>query len=345
MSAVQKKPIRVAIIGCGKIGSKWDELAKPGEQAKSHAGAFAQNSNARIVCLMDTDLARAQQAAEFWKAEKATDQLKDLIASEPDIVCLATPEYHRVAYLDGLNALKNLVIVSEKPLAANRNEADQILEIQKKHPDWKWSVNFIRRYTDGFRKLRSLIESNELGPLKSVHCWYGKGFRNSASHGMDLLDFLFSMKATTVQVFGSVTDDRVKTDPTLEFRLEYKNSEDLLVPVHFMPTNHNDFFLFEMTMVFKQGRVQISDLGHQIEIFTVKEDGRYPDYRTLEKKHHWNDGLKLFFENMAVEAVALAQENITIQSVSGLESAYRNMQILDAIERSRNMSGQKIEIQ
>ena len=69
--------VNIGIIGCGNIGSLWDEGLGSSLQgpAKTHAKAFFQHPRADIVSMMDSSKQRADQAARHWKASHPTDQL------------------------------------------------------------------------------------------------------------------------------------------------------------------------------------------------------------------------------------------------------------------------------
>ncbi|MCC2678175.1 MAG: hypothetical protein K0R29_751 [Pseudobdellovibrio sp.] len=338
-----KATFRVAIIGCGKIGSYWDEVSSDRAQAKTHAGAFSKNPQTEVVCFLDISADRARQAQSFWKTGIATSSMEELLATKPDIVCLCTPESERLVYLKALRALPNLVIISEKPLSVNFAEAKEILQIAKEQKGWKWIVNFIRRYSDGFQELNEFLRNDPLGEPVGANAWYGKGMRNSGSHMFDLLSMIFKIEPVSVQALSHVTDDLTDRDPSHELRLEYKNKTGNVVPVHLSVCDHRNFMFFETTMIFSKGRIRISDLGHSIEVDQVVEDTRYPQYQTLNRIHHWNNGLKSFFENMGNEAVRLAQgEKLDVKS--SLSQAFSQMHILEAANESVKLHGQKITI-
>lgn len=338
-----KATFRVAIIGCGKIGSYWDEISTDRSQAKTHAGAFSKNSRTEIVCFLDISLQRAQQARDFWKTGVATTSMEEVLATKPDIVCLCTPESERLTYLKALKALDRLVIVSEKPLAKNLADTKEILKLANEQKSWKWIVNFIRRYADGFRQLNEFMSTHPLGEPVGANAWYGKGLRNSGSHMFDLFSMIFGSEPVSVQSFHTIKDDRIDTDPSHELRLEYKNKSGEAVPVHLSVCDHQNFMFFETTLIFTKGRIRISDLGHSIEVDQAIEDTRYPQYQTLNRVHHWTNGLKFFFENLTEEAVQLAQGD-SIEPKSTLRSSKLQMNILEAAVDSAKLNGQKLTI-
>lgn len=326
-----KTTFRVAIIGCGNIGSRWDEVSLNPDQAKTHAGAFSKREDCEIVGFLDLDHERASAASKFWKTGIATDKIEKIMELNPDIVCLCVPEFNRLEYLRSLSELESLVIVSEKPLCANTSEAFEILKLAAKKPDWKWIVNFIRRFSKEFQETAEIIHSKSLGTPVSASVQFGKGFRNSGSHALDLINWFFQTQPDTVQTPGVLKDDLFPTDPSFETRLEYP-TRPTRSSVYFHPSDHRNFFIFEIEFLFSLGRIKVTDLGHKIEISKANKDLRYPDYQTLEVTKNFVSGLKLLFENMAEEAVALG--NGKAQTLSALESAAQYVQICEAAAES-----------
>ena len=54
---------RVAIVGCGLIGTQWDAQAPDAPYSLTHAAGFSKHPGAELAALCDQDLARARQAA------------------------------------------------------------------------------------------------------------------------------------------------------------------------------------------------------------------------------------------------------------------------------------------
>jgi predicted dehydrogenase len=81
---------RVGIIGCGRIGSLWDEQVQS-SFSKTHAQAFFKIHPKSLVAFCDVQLSRAQQAARHWSCQNATDSIDQFLKNTFDIISLCTP--------------------------------------------------------------------------------------------------------------------------------------------------------------------------------------------------------------------------------------------------------------
>lgn len=71
----RQPPVRVAIVGCGQIGSRWDaptftsqadtlpSISSNTPASLTHAAAFTRHEGAEVVAFCDADRTRADEAA------------------------------------------------------------------------------------------------------------------------------------------------------------------------------------------------------------------------------------------------------------------------------------------
>ncbi len=154
-------PIRVAIAGCGRIAFllERDPLRyKP----CTHLGALRylakKDSGIQMVAFCDTDLSRAQAAAEFSSVRDAvvTQSFSDLLKTKPDLLIIAASTAVHYPMLSA--ALKARVprIIMEKPVAFSAEEAKKLYRQVKKCK----SVilpNYERRYHPKYIRLKQQI--------------------------------------------------------------------------------------------------------------------------------------------------------------------------------------------
>lgn len=318
-----KAIVRVAIIGCGNIGSLWDESDSAG-LAKTHAKAFATHPQATLVSMMDVSKVRAEKAASFWKVPHFTDSTAELLLQNPDIVCLCTPEKIRLSELEKIPEQAGLVIVCEKPLASSLEEASKI-EALVKRKKWHFLVNYTRRYGDGFIELKKIIDAQVYGKIDKIICQYGKGLRNNGTHIVDTLNYLLG-PATQPVLLRKISDDRATQDPTTDLSLQYSEAAAYLIG-----TDHRNYTVFEMDLHFNKGRVCVSDRGHIIETWKTVNDPVYPGYTVLQKDKVLASGLAKHFENMADRAVQMSFEK-SHPDVSSLSSAIETLRLIDQMK-------------
>ncbi len=314
-----KTAIRVAIIGCGNIGSLWDE-SPSADLAKTHAKAFATHPMTTIVSMMDSSKARAEKAASYWRVPHFTDSTAELLLQKPDIICLCTPEDVRLSELEKIPEQSGLVIVCEKPIANSLEEAARI-EALVKIKKWHFLVNYTRRYGDGFIELKKIIDDQVYGKINKIICQYGKGLRNNGTHVIDTLNYLLGM-ATNPVFLKKVEDDRINQDATIDLSLQYPDAT-----AYILGTDHRDYTVFEMDLHFKKGRISVTDRGHNIDAWKTINDPVYPGYTVLEKDKKIPSGLSRHFENLADRAVQLSFEK-RHPEISSLSSAIETLKVI-----------------
>ncbi|CAN5607094.1 Gfo/Idh/MocA family oxidoreductase [soil metagenome] len=110
-SVEAKAPLRAAVIGIGHLG-------------RHHARILGGLDGARLVGVVDTVKARADEAAQATGARACTD-FRELLG-EVDAVCVAVPtELHREVAMPFLE--RGIAVLVEKPMARTLAEADELL--------------------------------------------------------------------------------------------------------------------------------------------------------------------------------------------------------------------------
>ncbi|WP_426227417.1 Gfo/Idh/MocA family protein [Pseudarthrobacter sp. DSP2-3-2b1] len=108
------KPVRVGIIGCGKIAGQYLE-------------SFRRLEDVILVAVADLDPARAQAAADTCEGVRAVPVEALLAADDVDLVLnLTVPAAHAGVALRAIAAGKH--VYGEKPLAATTAEAREVLD-------------------------------------------------------------------------------------------------------------------------------------------------------------------------------------------------------------------------
>lgn len=155
-----ENPLRVAIAGCGFIGSK---------------RAAALRRCAVTVCC-DVDRERAGKlAAGFPGCAVTTDWRHVVDSSEVDALIVATTHDALASITSAAVAAGKHVLV-EKPAARCAAELDGIAEVARRTGALV-RVGFNHRFHRAFRKAREIFESAALGDLMFIRGRYGHGGR------------------------------------------------------------------------------------------------------------------------------------------------------------------------
>jgi len=160
------KPIRVAIVGCGRI-SDLHQLGYRGRQ------------DARIVAVCDTSQARARSKAREWGVEKVyTDYRQVLEDREVDVVELLTPHHlHCPMTVQAARAGKHISV--QKPMALSAAEADEMIAAADQAGVRLRVYETFVHYSPAVRA-HQMIEAGEIGDVCAVRMHVNGGTRDTS---------------------------------------------------------------------------------------------------------------------------------------------------------------------
>ncbi len=195
--------VRFGVVGVGTMGA-------------SHANWLAEGAipRATLTAVADPDPARL---ASYDKVARFADAGAMIRSGLVDAVLIATPHFDHVTV--GIDALANgLHVLVEKPLAVHKADCERLLAAYARRPDQRqrFGVMFNLRTLARYAKLKSLIDTGELGAIRRVNwiitecfrtnayyasggwraTWRGEGggvLVNQCPHHLDLLQWLFGM--------------------------------------------------------------------------------------------------------------------------------------------------------
>lgn len=150
---------RCGIIGCGRIGTKFDEC---------HASAYRQCPDTELIVCCDASIDQAINACKKWSVPVATSDIGDFNAEVVEIVSVCTPpETHLDVIKDIMNLQTVQAIYLEKPIATTLEDADEIIRLCHEK-DVILQVNHQRRFG-------------------RPTFFFSRGVLNTMSHGYDML--------------------------------------------------------------------------------------------------------------------------------------------------------------
>lgn len=151
-----RKPIRVAILGTGRISDL-------------HAAEYLNNPQGQIVALCDNNINLAKERAKAWQLKDVfiSDDYKEVLSrSDVDLVEILLPHHlHLPVVLDAIAADKAVSL--QKPVGINLQEADQIVAAAAAaNKPVKVFENFL--FHPPVRKAKQLIEEGAIGEPLSI---------------------------------------------------------------------------------------------------------------------------------------------------------------------------------
>lgn len=145
---MQKRKIRTAIIGCGKV-------------SHLHAAALQQGYNTELVAIYSRTIARAEQFAQQYGIE-AFDDIPEMIekaAVESVVVCTPHP-YHAAAVIEAAACGAHCLV--EKPLASSLQDCDAMISACRQK-NVKLGVVSQRRFYAPVKRVREAIDTGKIG--------------------------------------------------------------------------------------------------------------------------------------------------------------------------------------
>ena len=186
------KTYRAALIGCSRMGAFIDnESGAPAgtQPPKSHAAGFEACDRTEMVACSDLRVEVMEQVGIRYgvpKDRQYTDYREMIAKEKPDIVGVATQPEPRAEIVVHAAANGVRAIYAEKAMAASMQDADAMVEAVERN-----GVHFVlgthRRWHSGYYKMIEVIESGDLGRLRTLTCYDTGTLFNTASHYFDLL--------------------------------------------------------------------------------------------------------------------------------------------------------------
>ncbi len=154
-------PLRVAIIGCGRISDL-------------HQLGYRGREDAKIVTVCDTNKSQAKKKAKAWGVEKVYTLYEDVLSDkEVDAVELLTPHHlHCPMSVQAAQAGKHISV--QKPMALSAAEADEMIAAANK-------AGVILRVYETFVfyppavRAKQMIDAGEIGDIRAIRMHVSTG--------------------------------------------------------------------------------------------------------------------------------------------------------------------------
>jgi predicted dehydrogenase len=194
----------------GVIGLSW--------VGRWHRDALESVDAVDVVAIADVDDDALETCGVEWDVapERRYKEHTDFLAEETlDVVTVATPTFlHNQHVLDAARsaALPNVIWV-EKPIAGSVTEADEMIEACS-DADVELVVNHARRFGDAYRAFRAMVQSGDLGSIRSIHLSAPEELLRNGTHYVDLVNYL--LDDPFEWVFGFLTGESEEMGPEFD---------------------------------------------------------------------------------------------------------------------------------
>jgi len=221
----------MGVIGVGGMGGHHANYILNGEVNRAELTA---------VCDIDEN-----KLKRFDTVKTYTDSAELIRSGLVDAVLIATPHYFHTTI--GIDAMNNGIhVLTEKPIAVHKADAERMIAAHKANPKLVFSAMFQLRTEPLWKKLKSIVESGELGELTRVMwiatdwfrteayyasggwraTWSGEGggiLLNQCPHNLDIMQWLFGMPSKIRAFMNFGGKHNIEVEDEVSAYLEYPN--------------------------------------------------------------------------------------------------------------------------
>jgi len=315
---------RAALVGLGNIAWRYDINASRNHDFLTHAFTYRQDDRVELV----GGCSPVAQEREDFSGEFDLPTFASIAAllekCRPDIVSICSPtarHYEHTSF-----CLENGVsmIWLEKPPAVTVTELNRLRELRKERaPQAKVAVNYLRRFTERYQKLRQLYQSHSLGACRLIQLNYSRGLMVNGSHILDMLFFVVGdgMEWRLDWISPGSTPDHPSFGLTLAKGLQVIVS-GMVLPYH----------CIDIALTFDEGRAAIIHGGMTVMMERRAGHELFPGYYRLRPSD------TALLDGLGVEkAMAAALDNLIeayekdSEPSSNLETAWQTQALLEAV--------------
>lgn len=296
----RKERYKVVIIGCGNIAGGYD--TPDSGLILTHAHAINRYHRTMLAGAYDIVQSKTKEFGKKWNTV-GFDNLETMLDQcKPDFVVVASPTQFHNKHMGQVLKYSPKCVICEKPISNELNLTRKILDgFKKQHIPIL--VNFSRRYDITMQQLKQDVYNGKFGNFINSSATYTKGILHNGSHLVDLFRFLFG-EVSKIKVLHSNIDYEAD-DPTIDAFLEFQKG----FKTHLIAAREDKYCVFELDLLFDDCRINILNMGFDIEFRHVRNDPVYPNYRILDVPKAKETGYKDALLNLYKNAVNHLENN------------------------------------
>lgn len=339
---MNQKRWRTGLIGCGAIGSRYDEGKGAANPIFTHAGMFSALPQFELACIAEIDPARREICRSAWSVPAAYGDHREMLRREClDVIGLAVPDdVHAPVLNDILDCSRPKAIFTEKPLTKNSAEALAI-GARCEAAGVALLVDYVRRYDANHRALRNFLSRGGLGRIHTVHAQYVRGILHNGCQIVNLLRFLLG-EPVRVCAFG-LTQGSIPGDPSLDLRLTFGSGAMALISA--MDRNGYFYSVFELEIAGDKGRLHLDATGRDIRMELVVPYDEFQGFsRLAPSPSPWTK--ETYGEAMltAGQEISRAADGDLANLENSWREAMRDMEVIEAAMASAAQNGAAVNL-
>lgn len=329
---------RAGIVGCGRIGSQFDDDPKR-KFISTHAGAYSAVDDVELVAACDLDKEKLARCGQRWQIPSLYQDYREMLRNETlDILSICTwnsthLDITREAVHHGVRA-----IFCEKPIADSLKSADEMLKLCNEK-GVILQIDHKRRFDKFHQEIKNFLQAGRLGRIQQVTFYYVSGIANAGSHMFDLLRFFFG-DIDWVQAIYSQNESHNPDDPNIDGMVKFKNG----MVGSIQSCDVQEFYIFEMDCIGTKGRLNITRDGFDLDFYEVRQSQLFSE--DMDLFHSASPINSDTPREFMIEAVRHLVECLTEgkKSLSSGEDGRAALELICAFYESARADGKRINL-
>lgn len=205
---------RAAIVGCGRKAATLDDEDRCrinySIPPDTHAGAYRQMPNIRLVAAADPNEAKRRLIQDRWGVSTVYADYREMLTRErPDLVSVTTRASRHAEVTIAAAAAGVKGVLCEKAMATSLHEADAMIEACRR-AGTKLIINHTRRWHPTYTMAMRLLQDGAIGALR---CIIGICPGPLIHNGTHLFDLMRYFGGGVAWVSGEIHPDAVEDVP------------------------------------------------------------------------------------------------------------------------------------
>ncbi len=205
---------------------RWGVLSTANIAIKKVLPAMKREEHVELAAIASRKKERSEEVARRLGFARAHGSYEELLADpEVDAIYNPLPNHLHVPWsIKALEAGKH--VLCEKPIGLSVAEAEELQAVGRRHPDLKLMEAFMYRHHPQWVKAKELVDSGEIGTLKSIQSFFSynnanpNDIRNQADIGggglMDIGCYPISVARFIFQAEPERVSATIEYDPTFK---------------------------------------------------------------------------------------------------------------------------------
>jgi len=330
---------RAGIVGCGRIGSEFDDDPRRKEVA-THAGAYRAVAGVDLIAACDLDTEKLKTCGTRWRIPSLYHDSAEMLRNETlDILSICTWPSSRMAIVKQAVNSGVRAIFCEKPIADSLADAAAIIQLCDGR-GVVLQIDHQRRFDRFHQEVRAFLQAGRLGRIQQVTFRYTAGIANTGSHMFDLLRFFFG-DVQWVQAVYSENDSHNPDDPNIDGMLRFRGGPLCMVQA----CDARSYLIFEIDCLGTDGRLRVTHSGFDVDFYEVKESALFSGYKEIHPAASPVDSQVQ--RDCMVQGVAHLIECLREgkKTISSGEDGRAALELICAFHESARADGKRIPIQ